>query len=79
LEAMTLKRDIVEQEEFLAKLRERHRSVLSVLGKCLNVDPSQLDRRSLLSLDLSSEQRKTDKFTIASNKRAENETIIEEL
>ena len=60
-------------ESALKRLRERHRSILSILSKCVNLDMSQIDHRSQLYLEcVQINERKTDKAAIATSKKAEN-------
>ena len=54
-------------------LREKHKSVLSILAKCINIEWSQIDRQCQFQVDFQPlNERRNDKFLIASNKRTEN-------
>lgn len=65
----------------MKKLMEKHKTTLSILGKCMGLECTQVDRRTQILLDTSTTmgERRHDKFKIASNKRVENEALIEEL
>ena len=73
----SFRKETDRQENVLRKLRERHRSIMSALSKCINLEWSQIDYRSQLHMEcVQLDERKNDKFLIASNKRAKNDMLI---
>lgn len=62
----------------MKKVKERHKAILGVLSKCVNMEWSQVDRRFQLLLDcVAPGEKRSDKFKIASQKRQENDALIE--
>lgn len=74
------KKEVHRLEAAYKKLNEKHRKILGILSKCIDLESAQIDKKNLLHVEyLPSSEKPNDKLRISAIRKAENDDEIERL